>query len=240
MFCTQCGNALAEGTAFCRRCGRAVATPATAAESEQQPPPMHEPPVAPQPEIFPAPSAPPLPSSAFMPYAGFWLRVVAHFIDNAILSIAFVAIVAVAIFSIGWDRIRQTRPGLVVQMARLDYPSAVLQREFTYRGQYPLLAPAIFAAITSVFLAVILVAWLYFALMESSVKQGTLGKMALGLIVTDLYGRRISFGRASGRFFGKLITSMIPLGIGYMMAGFTEKKQALHDVLAGCLVLRKS
>ena len=62
--------------------------------------------------------------------------------------------------------------------------------------------------------------------------------MALGLQVTDLEGRRISFGRASGRFFGKIISAMI-LYIGFMMAGFTEKKQALHDMIAGTLVIRK-
>jgi uncharacterized RDD family membrane protein YckC len=75
--------------------------------------------------------------------------------------------------------------------------------------------------------------------MESSSYQGTLGKMALGLTVTDLEGRQISFGRATGRYFSKIITGFIPLGIGYAMAGFTEKKQALHDIIAGCLVLRK-
>jgi uncharacterized RDD family membrane protein YckC len=75
--------------------------------------------------------------------------------------------------------------------------------------------------------------------MESSAHQGTLGKIALGLFVTDLQGRRISFGRASGRFFAKIITGLIPFFIGYIMAGFTEKRQALHDMIAGCLVLKK-
>ena len=75
--------------------------------------------------------------------------------------------------------------------------------------------------------------------MESSEHQGTLGKMALGLTVTDMQARPVSFARASGRFFSKMITGMIPLAIGYIMAGFTEKKQALHDIIAGCLVLRK-
>jgi uncharacterized RDD family membrane protein YckC len=56
--------------------------------------------------------------------------------------------------------------------------------------------------------------------------------------VTDLAGRRISFGRATGRFFAKYISATI-LMIGFVMAGFTEKKQALHDILAGTLVIRK-
>jgi uncharacterized RDD family membrane protein YckC len=78
-------------------------------------------------------------------------------------------------------------------------------------------------------------AWLYYALMESSDKQGTFGKMALTLRVTDLHGSRVTFGRATGRYFGKFISGL-PFGIGYMMAGWTSKKQALHDHIAGTLV----
>jgi uncharacterized RDD family membrane protein YckC len=80
--------------------------------------------------------------------------------------------------------------------------------------------------------------WLYHTLMESSRYQATLGKLALGSIVTDLNGRRISFARANGRFFGKFISGAI-FNMGYLMAGFTEKKQALHDILAGTLVMQK-
>ena len=87
-------------------------------------------------------------------------------------------------------------------------------------------------------LALMIVGWLYFALMESSVNQATLGKMALGIKVTDLDGNRISFGRATGRYFGKIVSGMI-LYIGFIMAGFTEKKQALHDIMASCLVVNK-
>ena len=72
--------------------------------------------------------------------------------------------------------------------------------------------------------------------MESSSKQGTVGKMILNLRVVDMLGNRISFGRATGRFFGKILSGLI-LNIGYIMAAFTEKKQALHDMLAGCLVI---
>ncbi|MGV2289304.1 RDD family protein [Trinickia sp. YCB016] len=84
----------------------------------------------------------------------------------------------------------------------------------------------------------ILFSWIYFAAMESSSKQGTLGKLALGIKVTDLEGRRISFGRASGRYFAMIISALILL-IGYFMAAFTKKKQALHDMMAGCLVVNK-
>lgn len=85
-------------------------------------------------------------------------------------------------------------------------------------------------------LAGFLVGWLYFALMESSGKQATLGKMAVGIKVVDLRGEQISFARATGRFFAKLI-SAITLMIGYLMAGMTRRKQALHDMIAGCLVI---
>jgi len=80
--------------------------------------------------------------------------------------------------------------------------------------------------------------WLYYALMESSSRQGTLGKMALRIIVTDLDGKRISFGKASGRYFGSIISGII-LGIGFIMIAFTEKKQGLHDMLASTLVVLK-
>ncbi|MFW9806568.1 MAG: RDD family protein [Candidatus Thorarchaeota archaeon] len=79
--------------------------------------------------------------------------------------------------------------------------------------------------------------WLYFALMESSSKQATLGKMALGIIVTDYNGNRISFARATGRHFAKIISAILLL-VGYIMIAFTEKKQGLHDIISGCLVVR--
>ncbi len=76
----------------------------------------------------------------------------------------------------------------------------------------------------------------YFILMEGSDKQATLGKMALGIKVTDLQGRRVSYGRAAGRHFAKIISGII-LGIGFLMAAFTAKKQALHDIIAETLVV---
>lgn len=81
--------------------------------------------------------------------------------------------------------------------------------------------------------------WLYFAILESSKYQATAGKMALGLVVTDLEGRRISFARATGRYFAKFLSGMI-LFVGFWMIGWTERKQGLHDILAGTLVYRKS
>lgn len=84
----------------------------------------------------------------------------------------------------------------------------------------------------------IIAGWIYAAGFESSSKQATLGKMALGIKVTDLDGEPVNFGRASGRHLGKIISSII-LFIGYLIVPFTQKKQALHDMMAGCLVINK-
>ncbi len=80
--------------------------------------------------------------------------------------------------------------------------------------------------------------WIYYAGCESSKRQATPGKLACGIKVTNEKGKRISFGRASGRFFGKILSSII-LYIGFIMIAFTEKHQGLHDVLAECVVVKE-
>jgi uncharacterized RDD family membrane protein YckC len=210
MYCSKCGTAIPQGAAFCSACGQPVNPPFAAAPNSPISGPLTQP--------FPRPYVPPplFPESA---YAGFWLRVVAHLIDGLLAGIAFcfVFLAGIAAIGIGYfrDLIHQT-----------NNPEDI----FT---------PGLIAIIFLFSSISIVMMWIYYAWMESSSYQGTLGKMALGLYVTDLEGRRISFARASGRYFAKLITSLIPLGIGYAMAGFTEKKQALHDMIASCLVLRK-
>jgi uncharacterized RDD family membrane protein YckC len=89
-----------------------------------------------------------------------------------------------------------------------------------------------------VYLVSIVGGMLYPALMHSSSLQATVGKLAFGIKVTDLQGQRISFGRAVGRYFAGWISALI-LYIGYLMAGFTERRQALHDVMCGTLVVSK-
>lgn len=83
------------------------------------------------------------------------------------------------------------------------------------------------------------IAWAYFALFESSPLRATVGKYALGLYVSDLHGDPIGFRRASARYWLKLVSSLTLL-VGWIMAGFTPRKQALHDMLAGTLVLRRA
>ena len=98
-------------------------------------------------------------------------------------------------------------------------------------------AQAASAGVSVLMYAIAIVAgWLYHALMESSSWQGTVGKRVLGIRVTDLDGNRINFGRATGRYFGKIISSLICL-VGFIMVLFTERKQGLHDMMASTLVL---
>ena len=151
-------------------------------------------------------------------YAGFWLRFVAYLIDDIILgAIGFVIslpFIGTIIFS-----------GIAI--SELDECDG--SKLFGVAG--------IIGAVLLLIITITAVGWLYFALFESSKQQATLGKMALGLKVTDMEGNKISFARATGRYFGKIISNMIFM-IGYILAGLTEKKQALHDMIAGCLVIR--
>jgi uncharacterized RDD family membrane protein YckC len=210
MFCSKCGANVTDGAAFCSACGEPIGARA----------PVGTAPVTPAPGL-PAPYtpsrlAPVLPS----PYAGFWLRVVAHLLDDLLLGIGFGILVLIGVAMVGVGSLRTMMEGM--------------------NGEDPQIPVALMSSIFLLAIVCFLLAWIYNAGMESSRHQGTLGKMALGLTVTDLAGQPIGFGRASGRYFAKIITGLIPLGIGYAMAGFTEKKQALHDMIAGCLVLRKT
>jgi uncharacterized RDD family membrane protein YckC len=107
----------------------------------------------------------------------------------------------------------------------------------------PLLA--ILTAVSLIFnpnermLLAVIASWLYFAISESSASQATYGKRIMKIKVADMNGDRIKFGRATGRFFGKLI-SAYALFVGFFMVGFTKKKQGLHDKMAGCLVINRS
>ena len=83
----------------------------------------------------------------------------------------------------------------------------------------------------------ILVFWLYFALLESSERGATVGKMAMGLRVVTNDGKRLSFMNATGREFAKILSGLI-FCIGYIMVGFTERKRGLHDMLANTLVIK--
>jgi uncharacterized RDD family membrane protein YckC len=140
-------------------------------------------------------------------YAGFWLRVVAILVDGVIF----------------------------LPLSGISYYLQYLSRTSDFDSAAAKIGLGLFMIAYGIFL--IIARWLYFALMESSGWQATVGKKMIGLKVTTLDGQRIGFGRATGRYFGKIVSALI-LGIGFLMAGWTERKQALHDMMAGTLVIR--
>jgi len=143
-------------------------------------------------------------------YAGFWRRFLASLIDGILVSVAC-------------SQLNQVLNLILAQ---------VIEVEDTEAGLWRFLAVWLAAS-----LALCLVLnWLYYAVMESSPWQATLGKRALGMVVTDLAGNRISFGRATGRLFARFISG-IPLWLGYLIQPFTARRQALHDIIAGTLVV---
>ena len=83
----------------------------------------------------------------------------------------------------------------------------------------------------------LVIGWLYFALLKSSERGATVGKMVMGLRVVTSDGRRLSFMNATGRYFAKILSAII-LCIGFIMVAFTDKKRGLHDIIAGTLVIK--
>lgn len=156
-------------------------------------------------------------------YAGFWLRFVAYVIDYIIIYCAQAFIVVPVLGIIGINFASQ----------------AAASGGDLNEGDVIAMVATVIAAASAVALMIFVLQVLYFSFMESSKYQGTVGKMALGLIVTDANGAKLDFTKALIRNLGKIISSMI-LFIGYIMAGFTEKKQALHDMIASTLVVKKS
>ncbi len=255
--CPDCGTELTENARFCPSCGRAVAdakVPEAARTLDSEP-------QQPQPEIFvdpsslaphehsetqipagkvPAPAQAVIASIGEVRYAGFWLRAAAYIIDSFLLFLVSLAVVVVGLVSHLQGTGQELRPDpdfLQRQIEAIALPLEIINS---------------------------VIVWLYFALLESSRKQATLGKQVIGLVVTDLAGRRISFWRATGRHLGKfialqfltsffllsryarepfhytLIAMLTLLGLlAFVLAGLTSRKQALHDLMADCLIVRR-
>jgi uncharacterized RDD family membrane protein YckC len=164
-------------------------------------------------------------SEAEKGYAGFWLRVTPAVLDLLVVGLAmgvFVSFVAIA----------KGVPQAFLDLRPGDPPAKVIAA---------LGKPAIYATLGFFVIS----SWLYYSLLESSPWQGTLGKKFFGLYVTDLDAKRITFGRATRRFFsGHFFLGVPSIGGFYFITdciccGLTAKKQALHDAISGCLVLRR-
>jgi uncharacterized RDD family membrane protein YckC len=157
-------------------------------------------------------------------YGGFWIRFVASLVDGLIVSIPTTCLALILLAIIGG-----------ATAAHFHEVFNGDPNEFATR--FVAFIPAFLGFVFLLIILSIVIQWLYYAMMESSERQATLGKMILHLKVTDMSGNRISFGRASGRYFGKVLNHLIPLAIGFIIAGFTEKKQALHDFIASTTVV---
>lgn len=153
-------------------------------------------------------------------YAGFWIRFVAYIIDMILLGAVISIIVFPLMGALGYGAYGQMSGG---EMTEDDTAGLISM---------------IYGAGAVIQIIQLVAWWLYSALLESSAKQATVGKMALGLKVVDKNGERLSFGTATLRYIGKIISGMILL-IGYIMAAFTAKKQALHDMIASTYVVKK-
>jgi uncharacterized RDD family membrane protein YckC len=148
-----------------------------------------------------------------MRYAGFWIRVVAALVDSVILSAANLGIM----FLILGDFYIEFFRSIMAGRPMMPTETFTLQLLLMYLLQ-------------------ILVGWLYLAWFESSRHQATPGKMLLRLKVVDQQDQRLSFARATGRTFSKYLSSLICM-IGWLMVAFTERKQGLHDIIAGTFVV---
>lgn len=144
-------------------------------------------------------------------YAGFWRRAAALFIDALLIGIVYYVFLFVGMRLIG-----------VGSMASLENPDAMLGT----LGVFMVAGYVVYPIVSA----------LYYVGMESSSTQATLGKMAVGIKVTDADGHRLGKGRALGRWASHLLC-YITLYIGYIMAGFTDRKRGLHDMVANTLVV---
>lgn len=149
-------------------------------------------------------------------YAGFWRRFVAYILDRLFLAIPTAVLVIAFIV-----------PSIIGIVSGICHPGHLIYSIFTF-------------ILGWIWMIVLIVAGhlLYFVWFESSRYQATPGKMLLGIVVTDVYGQRITFLRSLGRNLGKIFSHML-FNIGFILAGITPRKQALHDLLADCLVVKK-
>jgi uncharacterized RDD family membrane protein YckC len=150
-------------------------------------------------------------------YGGFWIRFVAIVIDGLLLGVAQSLIIAPLMAALGFAA---SNPAMMNSEDGMAAFSAMM------------------GAMGLIQVVGLVIGWLYFALMQSGKHQATLGKMALGLKVVDSEGNRLSFGRASLRYIGKFVSSLV-LMIGYIIAAFNPRKQALHDMIASTYVIKK-
>lgn len=150
-------------------------------------------------------------------YAGFWKRVAAIMIDGFIIMMVILIVLGIpaliGVFNGTWNR-----PESEYTTGDMTIMAIIYILYFVLEIAFP---------------------WLYFSLFEKSKFHATPGKMALGIMVVDRYFQPIGFGRATGRYWAKCLSGFT-MYIGFMMAGWTQYKQALHDMVASTYVVNKT
>lgn len=216
MNCQRCGRDNPADVSFCQGCGN----PMYAAPAQPPPPPY---PAYPQPGYAPPPYAGygAYPTAGPTNYAGIGARFLAALIDGIIIGIP------IGILSTVLSAMMAAR--VVTRASGRHYNPGMAAGDV---GTF-------FAGFGFIMVLSFVITWAYFAMMESSSWQATVGKRVMGVKVTDANGARISLGKATLRLAVKAFLSGWFL-IGYIMAFFTQRKQALHDLIAGTLVLSGS
>jgi len=216
MFCPNCGAQVENGDRFCKNCGKDLSTSVFKRDAQNSS----------------------VSENHYNPvraksYGGFWKRLVACIIDGLIIGVVNWFVSAFMGLGIGFRFLSDIFNEMTYYN---DYNWG-----YNYGNVPNFFEAALRIVVGSVTISLVttVVSWIYYAGFESSSFKATPGKLVLGMEVTDLNGQRISFLRATGRYFAKIISGLI-LFIGFIMAAFTEKKQALHDIIAGCLVVNKN
>ncbi|WP_017814512.1 RDD family protein [Paenibacillus shenyangensis] len=151
-------------------------------------------------------------------HAGFWKRFLATCIDGIIYFIIFFIVTRL--------------------MALVSDHNGYLSGGYPYHTSSTGETVFILISALLIFVMRMIFPWLYFSLFEKSKYQATIGKMAVGIVVVDQQYRPLRFGKATGRYWSKWLSGLT-LCIGYMMAGWTGRKQGLHDIIASTYVVNK-
>ena len=215
MNCQRCGRDNPPDVAYCQGCGNAMF-----ASQPPPPPPNYGGYQQPNYQQQPMPGYPPVMNYGPTNYAGIGARFLAMLMDGVIIGIP-IGIISAVLSAMMAARV-------VTRAAGKTYNPGMAATD----------VGTVFAGFGFIMIISVLLSWAYFAMMESSSWQGTIGKKIMGIQVTDVNGGRISLGRATIRLAVKAFLSGWFL-IGYIMAFFTQRKQGLHDMIAGMLVLSK-
>ena len=216
MICQRCGHLSPALSPFCTKCGQlqqpqaAFATPLGGAQTVTRP----------VNESVGITSPAPITKSDTTPYASFLKRFVAFLIDQFIAG----ALAAVTYF-------------IMAALGTASGASSVYGRNAGTFRTGASVGAGFLLLILGGFLAITVYVY-YFVKQETVRRQATLGKSLLGLRVTTTAGSTLSVGQSVGRLIIKDTLSGLFFALGFVMAAFTERKQALHDFIAGTIVVR--